>query len=59
MPSRVFDEIIYPFPYLNGVAFEFWEWISDFTPHFITDVYTYAFSDCNQAMLVKVAPGCL
>ena len=28
MPSKVSDEIIYPFPNFNGAAFEVAEWIS-------------------------------
>ena len=37
MASKVWDEIIYPFP--NDV--EVWEWISNFIPRFIMDVVTY------------------
>ena len=32
--SKVWDEITYPFPNFNGCAIEFWEWISNFIPHF-------------------------
>ena len=35
MPSKVWDEITYPFPNFNGVTVEVWEWISNFIPHFI------------------------
>ena len=35
MPSKVWDEITYPFPNFNGAAVEVWEWISNFIPHFI------------------------
>ena len=31
MPSKVWDEIIHPFPNFNGCTVEFWEWISNFT----------------------------
>ena len=37
----MWDEIIYPFPNFNGCTIEVWEWISNFTPHFIMDVITY------------------
>ena len=29
MPSKVWNEIIYPFPNFNGAAVEVWEWISN------------------------------
>ena len=41
MPSEVWDEIIYPFPNFNGCTVKVWECISNFIPHFITDVITY------------------
>ena len=28
-------KLAYPFPNLNGAAIEIWEWISNFTAHFI------------------------
>ena len=31
MPSKVWDEITYPFPNFNGCTVELWEWISNFT----------------------------
>ena len=37
MPSKVWDEITYTFPNINGSTVEVWEWISEFTPHFIMD----------------------
>ena len=30
MPSKVWDEITYPFTNFNGATFEVWEWIHDF-----------------------------
>ena len=33
MPSKVWDEITYPFPNFNGCIVEVWEWISNVTPH--------------------------
>ena len=41
MASKVWGEIIYPFPNFNGTTVEVWEWISNFIPHFIMDVITY------------------
>ena len=38
---NVWDEIIYPFPNLNGSTVEVWEWINNFTPHFTEHVITY------------------
>ena len=41
MPSKVWDEISYPFPNFNSCTVEVWEWISNFIPHFTMDVITY------------------
>ena len=30
---KVWDIIPYPFPNFNGCTVEFWEWVSNFTPH--------------------------
>ena len=38
---KVCDEIIDPFPNVNGYTIEVWEWISDFIPHFTWHVITY------------------
>ena len=40
MPSKVWDEITYPFPYFNGCTVD-WEWISNFMSHFIMRVTVY------------------
>ena len=40
MPSKVWDEISYPFSNFNGSTVEVWEWICNFTPHYIMDVIT-------------------
>ena len=37
MPSKVWDEIIYPYPNFNCATVEVWEWINNVTPHFIND----------------------
>ena len=34
MPSKVWDEITYPFSNFDGCIVEVWEWISNFIPHF-------------------------
>ena len=40
MPSKVWDEITYPFPNFNGCPIEVCQWISNFIPHFMMDVIT-------------------
>ena len=40
MFSKMWDEITYPFPNLNGRTVEVQEWISNFIPHFVMDVIT-------------------
>ena len=41
MPSKVWDEITYPFLNFNSATVEDKEWISNYIPHFIMDVITY------------------
>ena len=41
IPRKVWDEIIYPFPNLNGCTIEVWKWRSILIPHFTMDVMTY------------------
>ena len=54
MPSKMWDEITYPFPNFNGYTVE---WISNFIPLFIVDVLTYPCSwHWSQSMLVNEAP---
>ena len=38
MPNEAWDAFAYPFQNLNGCAIEIWQWISDFSPHFIMDI---------------------
>ena len=38
-PSKVRDEIPFAVPNFNGCIVDVWEWISNFTIHFIRDVY--------------------
>ena len=39
-PSKMWDEITYPFQIFNGCTVEVWEWASNFTPHLMIDVIT-------------------
>ena len=55
MPSKMWDGVIYPFLNFNGCTVEVYEWISNFIPHFIMDVITYAWCDLSYSMLVKEA----
>ena len=43
MPSKVWDEITYPFPNFKGTTVEFREWVTNFIPHFIknTTILSY------------------
>ena len=42
MTSKVYDEITYPFPYLNDSTVELCEEIINFIPHLMMDVVTYS-----------------
>ena len=44
-PSKVWDEITYPFLNFNGTTVEVKEWISYFIPHIIMGVITYPWWD--------------
>ena len=44
-PNNVWNEIAYPSRNFKGYAVEVSEWISNFIPHFIMDVITYACCD--------------
>ena len=41
MPSKIWDEITYPFLNFNGATVEVKEWISNFIPHLTGHVITY------------------
>ena len=41
MPSKLWDEITYPFPNFNGSTVEVWEWMSSFIWRFAMYVITY------------------
>ena len=56
MPSKVYDEIVFPSPNFNGCTVEVWEWISIFISHVIIGVITYPWWDLSLSMLVKGAP---
>ena len=43
MPGKVCNEITYPFPNLNGVIVELWEWISNSFPQFMEDAIAYPY----------------
>ena len=56
-PLKMWDEISYHCPNLNGAAIEVWEGLSNFIPHLIAHGITYPYSDQNQSMLLKEDPG--
>ena len=41
MPSKVWDEITYPFPNFNAYTVEVWTWMGNSILHFIIDITTY------------------
>ena len=41
IPRKVWDEITYSVPNFNGYTVEVWEWISNFTLHFMMDVIIF------------------
>ena len=41
MPSKVWDEITFSFPSVNGYTIELWEWIGNFIIHFMMGVISY------------------
>ena len=41
MPSKVWDEITYPFPNVNASSAEVLEWVSNSIPHIIVDLIVY------------------
>ena len=53
MPSKVWDEITYPFPNFNSCVTELGNEISNFIPHFIMDVINYPSWDLSKSLLVK------
>ena len=55
MPSKVCDEITYPFPNFNSCTVEVLEWMSNFIPHFMMDTFTYPWWDQRKSMLAARA----
>ena len=53
MSSKVWDEITYLYPNLNGSTVEVWEWRSNFISHFIMEIITYPYWDKSSTMLVN------
>ena len=52
---KLWEEITYPFPNFNGCTVEVWEWIWNFLPHFIMNVFTYLCWDYSQSMVKPVS----
>ena len=44
---KVWDEITYPFIYLNDATIEVYEWITNFSPHLTGIVITYSCWDLS------------
>ena len=57
VPDKVWDEITYPLPRLNGGIIEVSEWISNFIQHFMMDMINYPCLDQSQSMLTKGTEG--
>ena len=55
MPIKVWDEINSPFPNFNGCTVEVWEWIINFSTHFIMDVITFPCWGVIKSILGKGA----
>ena len=45
MPSKLWNEITYPFLNFNGYIIEVYKWINSLIIRFIMDVITYALRD--------------
>ena len=43
------SDITYPFPTFNSCTVEVWEWITNFTPHFVMDEITYPYGEFKHA----------
>ena len=53
MPSKVWNEITYPFPNFNRETVGVWEWISNFIPHFTMDIITYPCSNSTHELTMS------
>ena len=61
MPSKLWDEITYPFPNFNGCTVDVFEWSSNFSSHFIMDViihpcYNYGVSERGPRWITVLHP---
>ena len=56
-PSKVWDEIISPFPDFNGFLVDVWEYMNSFITHFkmdtVTDPITYQMQDASTHILCR------
>ena len=57
MPSKVWDDIIFPFPYFNGCIIKVCGWIRNFSQYFMMDVVIYPCCDQNLTMWIKGTTG--
>ena len=57
MPSKVWDEITYPFPKFNGCTAEVWEWISKFTSPLYNDCDYLSMLGLQLNHVSKGGPG--
>ena len=55
MPSKVWNEITYPFPNFHGCTIEVWEWIRNFIPHFIMIAIIYR--TCWHKVYLRLGHG--
>ena len=57
MPSKMWDEITYPFPNFNGINVAVWVWIRNFNPQLVMNGITYP---CwYNSTLIERAHGCV
>ena len=55
MPSKVWDEITYPFPNFNSCTVEVWELISNVISNYIMNVIIYSCWNWSWSMSIKEA----
>ena len=58
MPSKVLDEITYPIKSFSCCTVQVWEWISNFIPHIIRDVFFLSLLELKLIHVSKRGPGC-
>ena len=54
MPSKVWNDITYPFPNFNGSTIEVWVWISNSIPHFVIGMITYPCCDVHNSNTLDI-----